>query len=135
MLLLDTHVLIWHVSGDRRLSQGARRLIRQAIAERDAAVSSFTYWEIAMLHAKGRMSYIDDLLAWQEELTNQGIVEIPVNARISIRANFLEGLPNDPADRIIVATALEGHQLMTGDASILNWPGRLDRIDATVEAR
>ena len=133
MLLLDTHILIWHVFGDRRLSESTRNLIREAVAERDAAVSSFTYWEIAMLHAKGRMATISDIETWQAELEQNGITEIPVNARIAVRANFLEGISNDPADRIIVATALEGHRLVTADASILNWPGRLDRVDATVE--
>ena len=36
----------------------------------------------------------------------------------------------DPADRLIVATALEGHRLVTGDQRLLDWPGRLERIDA-----
>ena len=42
-------------------------------------------------------------------------------------------LPNfhpDPADRIIVATALEGHRLLTADELILGWSGSLDRLDA-----
>ena len=36
----------------------------------------------------------------------------------------------DPADRIIVATALEGHRLLTADDLILRWSGGLDRLDA-----
>ena len=36
----------------------------------------------------------------------------------------------DPADRIIVSTALDGHRLVTGDRLILNWPGHLNRLDA-----
>ncbi len=36
----------------------------------------------------------------------------------------------DPADRLIVATALGGHQLLTADQRILNWPGPLSRLDA-----
>ena len=36
----------------------------------------------------------------------------------------------DPADRIIVATALQGHTLVTGDRTILAWDGNLARLDA-----
>ncbi|MYD90149.1 MAG: type II toxin-antitoxin system VapC family toxin [Caldilineaceae bacterium SB0662_bin_9] len=44
-----------------------------------------------------------------------------------------QGLPSlhaDPADRIIVSTALEGHRLFTADAGILRWSGNLNRLDA-----
>ena len=37
----------------------------------------------------------------------------------------------DPADRLIVATALEGYKLITADERILAWPGNLDRLRAT----
>ena len=38
---------------------------------------------------------------------------------------------SDPADRLIVATALEGHQLVTTDHRLLKWPGHLSRLRAT----
>jgi PIN domain nuclease of toxin-antitoxin system len=43
-LLLDTHVLLWWLNADRRLS----RSVRQIIAEADVAVSAATVWEIAI---------------------------------------------------------------------------------------
>ena len=49
---------------------------------------------------------------------------------VGIRANNLPNFHPDPADRIIVATALEGHRLLTADELILNWSGSLDRPDA-----
>ena len=67
---------------------------------------------------------------WRDELLQEGFIEIPVNGGIGIRANQLAGLPGDPADRIIVATALEGHRLITADDRILSWPGQLDTLDA-----
>ena len=68
--------------------------------------------------------------SWREELLQSGIVEIPVNGVIAARAALLTGMHGDPADRIIVATALEGHRLLTADTRILNWPGQLNRLDA-----
>ena len=59
-----------------------------------------------------------------------GLAEIPVDGDIAIRANELTGLHADPADRLIVATALGGHRLVTADKRILSWSGRLSRVDA-----
>ena len=69
-------------------------------------------------------------IRWTTPL-NQGIVEISVDGEIGIRANGLKNFHADPADRIIVATALYGHRLVTADRRILDWPGDLYRLDAT----
>ena len=60
----------------------------------------------------------------------QGLIEIPVDGDIGIRASALPDFHSDPADRIIVATALSGHRLVTADERILDWDGSLDRLDA-----
>lgn len=83
-----------------------------------------------MLRAKGRGGFPEDVSLWRRELLNQGLVEIPIDGVIGIRANLLPDFHADPADRIIVATALEGHRLVTADRRILDWPGPLDRLDA-----
>ena len=61
---------------------------------------------------------------------SDGLVEIPVDGDIGIRANRLDDFHADPADRIIVATALGGHTLVTADSRILQWGGDLRRVDA-----
>ena len=83
-----------------------------------------------MLRSKGRLDFPENVGLWRRELLGQGLVEIPVDGEIGIRANALEDLPNDPADRIIVATALQGHRLVTADERILGWAGSLNRLDA-----
>ena len=60
----------------------------------------------------------------------QGLAEIPVDGAIGICANALPGFRAEPADRIIVSTALEGHRLLTADAGILRWSENLNRLDA-----
>ena len=62
--------------------------------------------------------------------SSDGLIEIPVDGDIAIRANELTGLHADPADRLIIATALGGHTLVTADARLLSWSGRLTRMDA-----
>ena len=52
-------------------------------------------------------------------------------ARSRPAPDSLQDIHGDPADRLIVATALEGHRLVTADRGILAWPGRLSRLPAT----
>ena len=131
MILLDTHVLLWQENGDRRLGIRARRAIEGVLQERKAAVSSISFWEIGMRIQKGRLEFLLDLDAWRGELLNQGLIEIPVDGVIATRAGLLADMHGDPADRLIVATALQGYQLVTADRRILDWPGQLNRLNAT----
>lgn len=108
----------------------ARAEIDNAWEAQQLAVSAISFWEIAMLRNKGRMSYPENVSHWRQEQLGQGTIEIPVNGVIGIRAYDLPNFHPDPADRIIVATALEGHRLLTADEFILNWSGSLDRLDA-----
>lgn len=81
---------------------------------------------------KGRLDFRFDPDAWPRDLLEQGLIEIPVDGRIACRAGLIaRGMHGDPADRLIVATALEGHQLVTADRQILDWPGPLNRLPAT----
>ena len=130
MLILDTHALLWLRNGDRRLGEQARREAELAWRNDFAGVSAFTFWEVAMLQSKGRGDFAEDVSLWRQTLLNDGLNEIPVDGAIGIRANALPDFHPDPADRIIVATALGGHRLITADHRILRWNGGLDRLDA-----
>ena len=130
MLLLDTQALVWLRSQSRRLGTEVRWQIDVAAWAGELCVSAFTFWEVAMLITKGRLDAPEDVSAWRRELLEQGLIEIPVDGEIGIRANSLQDFHADPADRIIVATALDGHRLVTADERILDWSGDLDRLDA-----
>ncbi len=130
MILLDTHVVVWVRTEDARLGPSAREAIETALNEGSVAVSAITFWEAGMRAQKGGLSLGQDVGAWREELVDAGIVEIPVNGVIAARAGLLSEMHGDPADRIIVATALEGHRLITADDRILGWRGDLDRLDS-----
>ena len=131
MILIDTHVLLWHERGDQRLGQRAREEIGRSWSENEAAVSAISFWEVGMQIRKDRLGFHLDLDAWRRDLLRLGLVEIPVDGAIAARAGLLHDIHGDPADRLIVATALEGHRLVTADRGILAWPGRLSRLRAT----
>ena len=131
LLLLDTNALLWMRRGDDRLGSVARREIERAWQSDELAVSAISFWEVAMLVDKGRIRLSDDVHTWRREHLEQGVVEIPVDGDIGIRAAGLTDFHADPADRLIVATALAGHSLVTSDRRILEWSGSLNRLDAT----
>ncbi len=131
MILLDTHVLLWLRIGDRRLGRRTRKAVESAWTAQAVAVSAISFWEVAMLHDTGRLTLLRDTASWRRTLLEDGLVEIPVDGEIGTRAAGLASLPGDPADRLIVATALlGGHQLVSADRRILGWAGRLRRLDA-----
>ena len=130
MTLLDTQVLVWLALNDRRLGIQTRDVIDIAWGESEAAVSAISFWELAMLHEKRRLNLLSDVTTLRYMLLRDGLVEIPVDGAIGIRANELTDFHADPADRLIVATALGGHRLVTADRRILDWSGNLDRLDA-----
>jgi PIN domain nuclease of toxin-antitoxin system len=131
VILLDTHVLLWERFGYGNLGRRARGVIERAVRDGEVAISAITFWEVAMLHEKRRLTLLRDIASWREGLLRDGLVEIPMDGEIATRAGLLRDLPGEPADRVIVATALAGHRLITADQHILDWPGALSRLDAT----
>ena len=117
-------------AGDARLGPVARAEIERAWQAEEVAVSAMSFCEMAMLREKGLIEYPDDVNRWRLEQLGQGLIEIPVDGEIGIRANALDDFHADPADRIIVATAMNDHQLVTSDRRILDWSGGLRCVDA-----
>lgn len=130
MILLDTHVLLWLRSGDRRLGAAARSEIERAWRAGEVCVSAISFWEVALLKVKGRIRFPEDVAQWRREQLEQGVIEVAVDGEIGVRAANLPGFVADPADRLIVATALGGHRLVTADRRLVDWPGPLRRLDA-----
>ncbi len=121
MIVLDTHAWVWWLAEPERLSRKARDSIEEAAGKREVHVSSISTWEIAMLVERGRLALrmeVHDWIALSESLPS--IRFVPVDNAILLRSVFLPGYGNrDPADRIIIATALTlGIPLITKDRKI-----------------
>ncbi|MFQ5743680.1 MAG: type II toxin-antitoxin system VapC family toxin [Acidobacteriota bacterium] len=130
LTLLDTHVLVWLAAAEPRLGQQARARADEALAADALAVSAISFWEICMLDRKGRIELGQPPQAYRRELLELGLVEMPVTGEVGIAAALLAGFHDDPADRIIAATAsLARATLITADQRILDWPGPLIRQD------
>ncbi len=128
-MLLDTHTVIWMDQGDRRLRPALRARIEVALGEQAAFVSTISFWEVAMRIRKRQMDFIEDVEAWRQNLLDDGLIELPITGPIAAQAGLLPDLHGDPADRIIIATALAGnYELATADRKILEWPGPLRKL-------
>lgn len=117
LILLDTHAWVWWVDGSRELSKKARDAIDAAAREGALSVSAISCWEIGTLVARGRLELTisaSDWIARSEALPY--LTVHPIDARIALRAAELPAVHKDPADRVIVATALVlGASLVTKD--------------------
>jgi len=124
-ILLDTHVLIWWRLDSGRLGRSrVRRLQDLESRQKPVAISAITLWEIAMLAARGRIEMTGPADVWLEEIERHPLIEVlPLTARIAAESVRLgPDFHNDPADRIIVATArIHGLPLMTADERIRKW--------------
>ena len=108
MIVLDTHVLVWWVSGSGRLSVRAKRAINRSLRRTPAIVSTISVLEVATAVRRGRLEFRSPLDQWLADLRTLPELQFqPVSVEIAALAgSFDEAKPGDPADRIIVATAL-----------------------------
>jgi len=116
-LLLDTHILLWTLSDDARLTTKARKIIENAA---DIYVSAATFWEMAIKVGLGKLNV--DLEEIRQYCIDSGFIELPVSAEHAIAVKNLEHHHRDPFDRIIVATAMtEPMKLLTADPLVAQY--------------
>lgn len=124
MIILDTHIWVWWVHGDERLT-GTQSEIIKANETDIIGVSAISIWEIAKLVEYNRLELPCQLHNWfYEALSYPGICVIELTPEIAIESTKLPGeFHRDPADQIIVATArLYDSPLITSDSKILKYP-------------
>lgn len=107
MIVLDTHVLVWWVSGAGRLSTRAKRAIDQRSRKGPVVASTISVLEIATAVRRGRLELGAPLDQWLTDLCALPELRFePVSVAIAqLAGSFADPTPGDPADRIIVATA------------------------------
>ncbi|MCY4119362.1 MAG: PIN domain-containing protein [Acidobacteria bacterium] len=115
-LLVDTHALQWWSAEPDRLSAAAL----DALAEADElAVAAVTWYELAWLARRGRISVSLPIAAWLADLA-MSVRTVALSPAIAATAAALPpSFPSDPADRLIYATAIErGWHLVTKDSQL-----------------
>lgn len=121
-LLLDTHVLVRHLAGSRKIGRRAYAAIEAASSSDATLISAITPWEIALLVSKGRLQLGGDVLDWvRAALAKPGLHLVPLEPEIAIASTRLPfEMHSDPADRILVATTRHlSATLVTADHALL----------------
>jgi PIN domain nuclease of toxin-antitoxin system len=98
--LLDTHALLWWVTGDRRLKASERAVISDP--ESIVHVSSVSIWEISIKESLGRIEVRADL---EREAEENGFLELSIRWRHARTAGALPRHHEDPFDRMLIAQA------------------------------
>lgn len=109
-LLLDTHIALWLDSGDDRLRPATRALIDGCWQSGGTIfLSAITAWAIARLVDTGGIDLDLPVSAWIERfLGRPGIEAVPLGETAASRSYQLHHLEDrDPADRLLIATAIE----------------------------
>jgi PIN domain nuclease of toxin-antitoxin system len=125
MIVLDTHIWVWLVSSPELLSESALTAISKGMSEQTLLISTISTWEVALLVRKKRLELTMDVSDWVLKSERLPFFRfVPVDNVIAIRSvNLPEPLHSDPADRIIISTAIgEGADLVTKDTKLINYP-------------
>jgi PIN domain nuclease of toxin-antitoxin system len=117
-LLLDTHIWLWYLLGDSRLSLQLQTVIADLNTE--LWLSPISIWETLILAEKGRISLQPDPVTWVNlALKTLETREAQINHSVAILSRQIALPHQDPADRFIVATAIYyGLKLATVDANL-----------------
>lgn len=118
-LLLDTHVWLWRLLDPKRISAAAEEAI--ADPQNELFLSPISTWETLVLARKGRIDLRPSPSEWVlDALRRSAPTVAPLSHGIALRSEALDGFASeDPADRFLVATALElDLALVTADGAM-----------------
>ncbi|MCC5618592.1 type II toxin-antitoxin system VapC family toxin [Nostoc sp. CHAB 5836] len=124
MIILDTHILVWWVDDNSRLTTKYREYIEEYQSQ-GLGISIVSCWEVAKLVEKKRLVFSCSVNEWLETaLAYPGVQLLNLTLPIVVDSTQLSGFHSDPFDQIIVATARNyGCPMLTVDAKILNYSG------------
>jgi len=112
-LLLDTHILLWWLAENPKLSTTARARIAEAEI---VYVSAATVWEMAIKVSTGKLRAPDDL---EKRLQRHGFEQLPVSVNHALGVATLPRHHTDPFDRMLVVQAsFESLTLVTADPQL-----------------
>jgi PIN domain nuclease of toxin-antitoxin system len=116
--LLDTHALLWFVSGDPAMSERARAIVSSE--KHTILASAASAWEIATKHRLGKLPEAQLLATnFADAVTGLGFDVLAISAEAAQVAGGWRVAHRDPFDRILAAQSrLESAPLITNDPAL-----------------
>jgi PIN domain nuclease of toxin-antitoxin system len=102
--LLDTHVLIWFLNGDKSLSAKARKAIESDNATNFISIASL--WEIAIKLSLDRLSIKLPFEKFKDELDKNNFQILPITFNDTVILSTLTFHHRDPFDRLIISQSI-----------------------------
>jgi PIN domain nuclease of toxin-antitoxin system len=124
MIVLDTHIWVWWVHDDTKLTKAQIEIIKANEVD-TIGISAISLWEIAKLIERKRLILPCPIEEWFEQaMSYPGVRVLELTPEIVIESTQLPGeFHRDPADQIIVATArINDCELVTSDEKIIEYP-------------
>ncbi len=121
-LLLDTHIFLWYIANDKRLTQAWSQAIRDP--DNEVYLSVVSLWEAIIKYSTGKLplpeapeTYIPRLREYHQ------IISLSVEEVDVAQVAALPLLHSDPFDRLLIGQAIQhGLTLVTVDAAIRTYP-------------
>jgi len=121
-VLVDTHTLLWAVTGDRKLSKRAHSVL--ASFANEVFVSAASAWEITTKHRLGKLPSAGELVADFARIVEQlGFQPLPISIDHAQRAGNLPGDHRDPFDRMLIAQAQSENLALVSNERIFDFYG------------
>ena len=119
VIVVDTHVLLWWAFDPDKLSVKALRLVDE-MERHGGFASAISIWELGVKVKRRKLELPISIEELAGRIERGGVLQLlPVDTRIWLRSLSLAWEHPDPADRVIVATALMlGVPLLTKDTTI-----------------
>ena len=115
--LLDTHVILWALDDDKRLSETAVHILLDPVIEKYASIASA--WEVAIKAGKGTLRLKQGVSRFFKTIRQNKVELLPITEAQVKRLEILPFIHRDPFDRLLVAaTQAEGMTLLTADENI-----------------
>lgn len=105
-ILLDTNALVWMEFDDPRLGNGAADRIDQERRAGQAFICPISDWEVHLAVNRNRMSLVVPLERWRNDHFAAGYIERAITGIDTMLMGQLPDLHGDPADRLIMAVAI-----------------------------
>ncbi|RKU34455.1 PIN domain nuclease [Candidatus Poribacteria bacterium] len=120
--LLDTHIFLWFISGDARLSGSLRQIIRDS--ENDVYLSVVSIWEVIIKHGLGKLFLPEPPEIYLPRQRRLHLIEsLPVDEASVAQLSKLPLLHRDPFDRMLICQALQYNlTIATVDDAIRAYP-------------
>jgi len=127
--LLDTHIFLWYILGDTKLSESHKEIIENI--QHNIYVSNFSIWEILIKSKLGKLPIPNPIFSFvTQQIKDHDFLICPNHTSALQYLEVLPDLHKDPFDRMLISQSLDlGIPLITEDSNILRYKNQVEHLN------